>query len=265
MNQEAQKNYISGKYSIPILIKCFEVMEFLSDYPNGLTMQQIVNKLDIPKTTLHRLLSSMVELGYLCKNDTQHFFLSKKLLKLGLAALGEANLVEQSLPHMKKLRGMVKECVMLGVLMDDHVVLLEQIIGSHSFSFLLRPGTSFALNTSAPGKLFLAYSKETERERLLKTIEYIKHNNNTIIDESHLIEHIKGVREQGYSVDIEEEIAGIHCVAAPIFNQFGDITATIWTSGPSGRLKVSMLESTACELKKAAAAISSNLGYSVNY
>ena len=148
----------TAKYNIPMLEKSFELLEFLVNYPSGLPMQEIVNLLDTPKTTIYRLLNSLQSMGYLTKDiDTQRYFLSKRFLRLGLAALGESNIVEQSLAPMRALRDTIKESVMLGVFMENRVVLLEQVLGSHNFTFLLRPGTSFFLHASAPGKLFLAY------------------------------------------------------------------------------------------------------------
>lgn len=57
---------------------------------------------------------------------------------------------------MQALRDEIKESVMLGILMNNWVVLLEQVIGSHNFTFLLRSGNSFNLHSSAPDKIFLA-------------------------------------------------------------------------------------------------------------
>lgn len=66
------------KYNIPMLEKSFELLEFLVNYPSGLTMQEIVNLLDTPKTTIYRLLNSMQGMGYLTKDaDTQRYSLSK--------------------------------------------------------------------------------------------------------------------------------------------------------------------------------------------
>ena len=174
MNQEETKEVKNGdKYNIPMLEKSFELLELLIKYPNGLTMQETVNLLNTPKTTVFRLLNSLLNMGYLSKNiDTQQFFLSKKFLKLGLAALGESNIVEQSLSPMRALRDKIKESIMLGVFMENRIVLLEQVLGSHNFTFLLRPGTSFCLHASAPGKLTLAYLPEEELEKALETIQY---------------------------------------------------------------------------------------------
>ncbi len=253
------------KYRIPIVRKTFDLLELLTQYPSGLTMQEIINRQKQPKTTLFRLLNSLYEMEYLGKNDeTQRFFLSRKFLRIGLAALGESNIVEQSLPPMRALRDKIKESVMLGVFMDSRVVLLEQVLGSHNFTFLLRPGTDFCLHASAPGKLFLAYLEPEEQQQVLSRIEYIRFNDRTITCEEQLQEELKIIRRTGYAVDVEEEISGVHCVAAPVFNQFGHIAATIWTSGPSGRLPQRLFPEIGKKLTDTAGKISSNLGFVPN-
>lgn len=245
-----------------MLEKGFELLEFLGHFPMGVSMQDIITKLCQPKTSVYRLLSSMVQMGYICKNEeTARYFLSKKLLRLGLAALGESNIVEQSLPQMRLLRDSIRESIMLGVFMHNRAVLLEQVLGSHNFTFLLRPGTSFNLYASAPGKLFVAYAPEKEQKELIESIEYKVYNKNTIASAEAMRKEIKRIRKVGYAVDLEEEMDGVHCVAAPVFNQFGTIVASIWTSGPSGRLPKTIFPSVAQELIRATNGISFSLGY----
>lgn len=198
ITQEEMQEKNAAKYNIPMLEKSFELLEFLVNYPSGLTMQELVNLLDTPKTTIYRLLSSMQGMGYLTKDaDTQRFSLSKRFLKLGLAALGESNIVEQSLAPMRALRDTIKESVMLGVFMENRIVLLEQVLGSHNFTFLLRPGTSFCLHASAPGKIFLAYLSDEEREKAMQTIQYTVFNKHTIADETQMRKEINRIRKMG--------------------------------------------------------------------
>ena len=218
-------------YAIPMLKKGFDMLEIMTHYPEGITMLEITQAMGLSKTTVYRLLGSLQQMGYVSKNETNaRYHLTKKLLGLGLKALGEANLVELSLPVMQALRDEIKESVMLGILMNNRVVLLEQVIGSHNFTFLLRSGNSFNLHSSAPGKIFLAYTKnKILQEQLLDSIDFQVYNE--------------------------------HCVATPIFNQFGMLIAALWTSGPSGRLRKEDFPEVARKLQEASDLISLKLGY----
>lgn len=250
-----------NRYKIPMLEKGFEMLELLARFPAGITMQELIEKLNQPKTSVYRLLLSLTQMGYVCKDEENYrYYLSRKLLRLGLAALGESNIVELALPQMRLLRDSIRESVMLGVLMHNRVVLLEQVLGSHSFTFLLRPGGNFDLHSSAPGKLFLAYASASEQEELLQSIDYIRYNKNTITSKEEMLKEIANVQEQGYATDLEEGMDGVHCVAAPVFNQFGNIIAVLWTSGPSGRMQQKDFPVIAESLKQAAERISSSCG-----
>ena len=124
-NIEKTEEQNGNKYTIPMLEKGFELLEYLAHFPQGVSMQDIITQLCQPKTSVYRLLTSLMQMGYICKNEEAAcYFLSKKLLRLGLAALGESNIVEQSLPQMRTLRDSIRESIMLGVFMHNRVVLL---------------------------------------------------------------------------------------------------------------------------------------------
>lgn len=260
-----QENSMTAEfnYTIPMLKKGFDMLELMTQYPEGVTMLELTQAMGVSKTTIYRLLGSLHQMGYVNKNETNaRYYLTKKLLCLGLKALGEANLVELALPVMQALRDEIRESVMLGVLINNRVVLLEQVIGSHNFTFLLRAGNSFDLHSSAPGKVFLACTKDSvQQEQLLDTIDFRVYNERTIASREAMLEEIERVRAAGYAVDREEEMAGVHCVATPIYNQFGMLIAALWTSGPSGRLREADFPATAAKLQEASMAISSKQGY----
>lgn len=249
-------------YNIPMLEKGFELLEFISNNPGGVPMKSMVESLSISKTTIFRLLVSLTEMGYIYKNEeTSEYFLSKKMLKIGLSAVGEPNLVEQAMPLMRSLRDEIGEIVMLGVLMNNKAVLLEQIPGTHSFTFLIRPGTAFETHTSVPGKVFAAFSGDYESKKIIDAINFIKFNENTITTKEDFQKEISKIKEQGYAVEFEEEVKGINCLGVPIYNQFGHITAALWTSGPSGRLTEEMILEIKDKVISTANKISGTLGY----
>ncbi|MCC8062517.1 MAG: IclR family transcriptional regulator, partial [Rikenellaceae bacterium] len=248
-------------YLVPILHKGFALMEYLGRWPGGRTLAQTLADLDFPKTTLHRLLAALTEEGYVCLDpETWRFTLSRRLLRLGLAALGEAGLVEYALQPMRALRDRVCESVMLGVFMDNRVVLLEQVLGSHNFTFMLKPGTDFCLHASAPGKLYLAFLPAEEREAALGAVDFRIFTQNTIGSRKALEAELDAIRRQGYATDAEEQMEGVNCVAAPVFNSFGEIAAVIWIWVPSGRLGRDGFTESAVQVVEAEDAVSARMG-----
>ena len=261
MEQEVTNN----KYNVPILEKGMELLELLSSHHNGLTIQEMCKCLNHSKTSIYRIASTFLEMGYLTKDEENNrFLLSRKIFRLGLAALGEANILERAIEPMKRLRDEVKESVMLGTLVGDEAVLLEQVLGAHDFTFMLRSGTHLCLHASAPGKVLLAYQHEEARKILIDNLKYKKFNDNTITDSGRFHKELNTVIQNGYGTDIEEEIIGVHCIGAPIFNQYGEIAACVWISGPKGRMPIDLFPNLSIKVRNCADIISAKLGYKKN-
>ncbi len=252
-------------YKVPNLEKGIAVLEYLSLYNIGRSLQEIKNELDISQTTAYRILNTLVRLGYLIYNeDTKYYRLSRKMLSLGYRAINEHNLLEVVLPHLRNLRDIVKETVCFGVLGDEKGIFIEQAQGNHTFRFILSPGKPFELHCSAPGKAIMAYLSENVRDYYLSQMKFERYNSRTIIDQKAYLEELEKVKEKGYAMDNEEELTGVVCIGAPIFNYTNYPCGAIWISGPKDRLSKAIISSYAQSIMNTARIISEELGYSFN-
>lgn len=250
------------KYNIPILTKGMELLEIVSQYPQGLTLAELTSKTDTPKTSLYRLLCSFVEQGYLAKDDvTARFSLTHKIFGMAMSSIGGPSLLEYAYDPMRRLRDRLSETVVVGTLTEDRIVILDQIIGSHHFCFTVKPGMNVCLHASAPGKAITAFMDEHERDLLLKKIVYTRYNENTIVCESDFLAQLDLVRQSGYALDLGEELAGVRCIGAPIFNRYGKAVAAVWITGPEGRIPDSVIASHGRAIIDCAGEISQKLGY----
>lgn len=256
------KNSSPNKYNIPILSKGMELIELIAQYPQGLTIQEVVNILGYSKTSIYRIVCSLEEMGYLRKNQQKGLFsLTRKMFKIGLSTLGTTTIIEHSYDPMRRLRDKLRETVVLGTLMGTKIVILEQVIGSHHFSFILKPGMGVCLHASAPGKVFLANIEEWERNEILSKIEFPKYTERTITNTVDFLLELDRVKSQGYGVDMGEELSGVRCIGAPIFNLAGKIAASVWISGPAERLSDELLDEYGREVIACANEISEKLGF----
>ena len=179
-----------------------------------------------------------------------------------MKALSDPALVEVALPVMHSLQKVYKETVPLGIIKDDKGVILEEITGTHPFRFVLEPGKPFNLHTSAPAKAILAFLPKEEKELLIKKIKYTKYTENTILNTQHYLKILKQVKNQGYAIDHAEEIEGMHCIGAPIFNRKDYPVAAIWITGPSIRIHESNFDAIGQVVREHANKISKKLGSS---
>ncbi len=252
----------TNKYNIPILAKGMELIELIAQHPQGLTIQEMVNIMGHSKTSIYRIVCSLEEMGYLRKDQqTGSFSLTRKMFKIGLSTLGTTTIIEHSYDPMRRLRDKLRETVVLGTLMRTKIIILEQVIGSHHFSFILKPGMGVGVHASAPGKVFLANIEEVERDDILSKIEFTKYTNRTITNIPDFLLELERVKACNYGVDMGEELSGVRCIGAPVFNMAGKIAASVWISGPAERLSDESLEANSIEVVACANEISEKLGF----
>lgn len=249
-------------YKVPNLEKGIAVLEYLSLKKGGETLQNIKTELSISQTTAYRILNTLVRLEYLVYNeDTKRYRISRKLLTLGFRSLDEHNLLEIVLPRLQELRDKVKETACFGLLGEEKGIFIEQALGNHTFRFFLSPGKSFELHCSAPGKAIMAYLPNIVRNRYISYMKFTRYNSRTITSEEAYLQELEKVRQRGYALDNEEELSGVICIGAPLFNYTGYPAGAIWISGPKDRLTPDAIRTSAGHIKDIARLISTELGY----
>ena len=107
----------------------------------------------------------------------------------------------------------------------------------------------------------LAFLSKDEIDAKLKKIKFQRFNDNTILDKKTFLAELESVKQKGYAFDKGEEIEGVNCVGAPVFDAHGYPVAAIWITGPRERIKNEDLEDLGKKIKEYADAISARLGY----
>ena len=151
---------------------------------------------------------------------------------------------------IRKMRDELAETAMLGTMLEEDCVLLEQAPGRHPFKFLGEVGMRICFNASAPGKAILAYLPKDEFERRMASMNFKKFNAKTILDKKTLAAELERVRANGYSVDNGEEI-----------DAHGYPIAAIWITGPRERIGEERFGEIGAKVRAYADIISSRLGY----
>jgi DNA-binding IclR family transcriptional regulator len=252
------------RYHVPNLDRALAILELLAQHPDGLSMIEIAGILEFPNNSVYRITSTLFDHGYLHRDEhSKRFSLTRKLLALGYAALSEKNVIEMSMDIMRQLRDTTKETVLLATLLSEAMVVMEQVPGTHPFKFMVDAGSRIELHSSAPGKAMLAFLPQSEREEILGRMKMPRFNERTITQKSRFRKELKRVQAQGYAVDHGEELEGVHCVGAPIFNERGYPIATIWITGPGDRMPESSFDTLGKQVIEHANHISQRFGYNL--
>ncbi|MDO6516968.1 IclR family transcriptional regulator [Zobellia uliginosa] len=256
------KAELKSTYNVPNLERGLSIIELLATRTKGMTLAEITETLSITKSSAFRIVSTLIFKNYLQKNETtKKITLSRKMLTLGISSMNEQSIVEYSIDVMRALRDELKESVMLGVLLGSTGTILEQVPSSYPVKLFVEPGTQFDLHSSVGGKCILAYIPSEEADMALNGKPLTKFTENTITSKKQFKKVLKEVKEKGYAVDNSEDIEGINCVGAPIFNEYGYPVAALWITAPYGRLPASQFESKGKIVMKYALEVSTKLGY----
>lgn len=251
----------TSRYTIPNLERGLKIMEHLLDYPEGLQQSEIAAHLGYAKSSIFRVTMTLIEFGYLERGADKSLRLTRKLLAMGSRALEEKDLMATSIDTLKKLRDAVQETVLIGALVDGALIVLGQVLGSHPFKFSVDIGTRLPLHTAAPAKAILAFLPEAERLELIKGIKFTRYTPNTITSSRAYQKELEQIAQSGFALDNGEQLTGIHCVAAPVFNRFGYPIAGVWTTGPADRLPQPDLPLIGAKLIEHTRIISARLGH----
>lgn len=248
-------------YLVPNLDRALSIIELMAQHSEGLTIQEIVQRLKVPKSSVFRIVLTLVDRQYAVRDEkTNRYALSARLLWLAHMAVAEHSIVEKALDLMRDLRDQYKETVCIGSIIGRQFVVLDQVLGLHPFKFMLDVGMHVPLHSNAPGKCVLAFLPDDKRNELIEGMRLERYTANTLTTREELQKELDEIRESGYSVDRGEMIEGAHCVSAPVFDRQRFPVAAIWTTGPSDRMPMAQFPEIAPSVIACAHQISRRLG-----
>lgn len=250
------------RYHVPSLVRALQIFELLAVEVEPLGISEISARLDLPKNSVFRILTTLADYGYVHREPEQKtYILSRKLLVLGYAAVDGLNLIEKALGPMRTLCEATQETVLIGVLSGPQGVVLEQIPSPQPIKVLVELGHRFPLHSAAPGKAILAYLPALQRDAMVQRLKFPRFTSRTITRKADYVAELRRVRESGHAVDLGEEVEEIHCIAAPILNHRGEPVAALWVTGPRTRLNEGRFEIVRKAVMEQAAVVSERLGW----
>ncbi len=249
-----------NKYIVPNLGKAVQMLKLISAAEGGLSAVEIEQQLSTPRTTAFRILKTLTHEGMVEKRGSQ-FFAGAGLFEIGLHALSNSKLREQSVPILQELTRQTGQTSHLAIPSGWHSLILEVCDSPNPVQVASRSGTLADLHCSATGKIFLSF---LHRDRLA---EYLDHfplaarTANTLTKSEQLTEMIRQVCDCGYARDEEEYHPGVRCLAMPVFNMRSQVVAAIGVTGPTSSFTPDKIESVCLSVRQAASELSRALGY----
>lgn len=256
---------MSSNHQVKAVSKAFNVLEVLAS-KGELQLHELSGMLKYPKTSLHRMLLTLEALGYVQQNPrSSGFSASIKIFELGGKVVHNLNLVDIARPFMIELSEQIGETINLGILDGDDIICIDKVESKHHLKLDQPIGYRAKAYYTAMGKAVLAYLSDEERAQIFSKHTIISSPSRPLKTVNDIENELQKVREQGYSVDNEEYMAGVRCVGAPIFTHTSKVAAGLSIAGPSLHIREENFESLAQLVKGTAGSISKALGFSPEF
>lgn len=217
------------------VVKVFAVLEALAGGRRS-SLAELAETAATSKTTAHRLLQTMVDLGYVEQDgETEKYGLTLRLFSLAARSLQERDdLLKAADGPMGKLSRATGESINLGVLdsREQKVVYIHKYDAAFSLSMTSTLGLRNPLHSTALGKALLAFREEEDVQERIAAMVLERRAPRTITDPALLVETLRQVRARGYAEEVEESEAGVRCMAVPVFDHLRRPIAAISISFP---------------------------------
>ena len=208
---------------VQVIARAAQILRALDGEPDGLSLSQLSERLDLPRSTVHRVVSALAaERLVAAASPNGRVRLGPELARLALSSRRE--LRQELRPHLQRLFDAVNETVDCAVLDGDHLRFIDQIAAPHRLRAVSSVGTTFPLHCTANGKAILAELGRDEATRVLPT-RLKRCTPATITGPAELLAELERVRETHVAFDREEHTAGISAAGIAVRDPFGALAA----------------------------------------
>lgn len=215
--------------------RAFAVLDLFREGEGELGVVQVAEELGLTLSTAHRIARALVSEGYLAQSGgRERYRLGLHALLLGQAAQ-RAMGMEVAKPVLQRLAEQTQESVNLGLADVDHAVVIQRVESTQALRFSVEVGSTVELHATSMGKALLAFNDDLRRQ--VEAHERF----NQLTDKTHgtltgLLDDLEEVKQRGWSIDDEESMPGVRCVAAPIIGPDGQARAAVAVQAPAVRM-----------------------------
>lgn len=200
----------------------------------GARLTELAEELDYPKSSVHNYLSTLLQEGYVVKEDDV-YHVGLKFLEVGSVARQRRRIYEIAKPEVMELARDTDELANLLVEEYGKGVYIHREQGENAVKVDSYTGQRVHLHNTALGKAILAHRPRAEVEEIIDAHGLPQTTENTITDRQTLFEQLDEIEERGIAFDNEERLRGLRCVAAPILTKHDAVIGAISVAGPTSK------------------------------
>lgn len=242
--------------------KAFALLERMTAHDGSCGVSELARELRFAKSNVHRLLGTLVSLGYARRHADGTYEATLKAWEIGVRVLNRLEIKKIARPHLAKLARQTDETVHLSALDEGQIVYIDKIESSHPVREFTRVGDRAPAHCTATGKAMLAFGAGGGAPVPTPLRRFTM---NTISNPGKLDGELRRVRRAGFAFNFGEYGAHVNGVAAPIADNSGAVVAALAISGPAERLRPPVLKDFVPLVLRTAHAISADLGCRKSY
>lgn len=234
-------------------LRALSIIEVLAKAGKPLTPTEINEVLRLPKPTIHRLCSTLLQQGFLTRDvDAKRLRPARRLrlISSGIMTSSRIHIARHAI--LREVSEAIGETCNLSVPEEDGMVYVDRVETHWPMRFQLPVGSSVPFHCTASGKLFLSTLESAQFDKLLSTLALERFARNTIMDPDDLKREIEKTRERGFSRDNEEFIDNLIAICVPIFDPNAGLFAALAFHAPKQRITLQEAEGHVKTLRRAA-------------
>lgn len=226
------------------LVKALAVLEATAADPAGRSLATLAAEVALPKPTIHRILKTLVTLGYLEHTSLGVYRQTPKVQRL-VSNNQTGQLAAVADPVLRRLHGSTQETVNLGVLRGDQIVYLQVLESTQPLRRVATPSSVDPFHTTALGRAIVSHLPAVEQEALVRRAKLEKRTPHTNVDPASLTGILVQAKHDGYSLEVDETDVGVTCIGAPVLQNgvaLGAISISVPTARASGEALSAIIE-----------------------
>ncbi|OCZ64724.1 IclR family transcriptional regulator [Achromobacter xylosoxidans] len=213
------------------------VLDYLARAQHPPTLAQLAQRLDMPKSTLMRLLASMQRAGFVAATPTENGYVpGPQATALALSTLRASAFTRACRAVLAQLVGKLGETCNLTAPDGDQVIYMERVETAEPLRLFFAVGSHVPMHCTASGKLFLASMNRLERGRVLARLPLTRNTPRTLTDPARLEDELGRLATRGIGIDNEEFVRGMSAVAVPVRDAQDRVVAAVACHAPTARL-----------------------------
>ncbi len=220
-------------------LKPFAFLESIAQAQRPLSVSEMSALLNVPQPTAHRIVHMLEGEGFLEREPgTRRYAPGARLVRLGFGVVAISARTAPRRAILETLSQSVNETCNLGVQVGSHLMYLDRVEAAWPFGLRFEPGSRVPLHCTAMGKLFLSFMSPVQRHRLLTLVPLHHYTEHTITDPLLLEAEFDRIKKSEVSIDNQEFLAGVVCVAVPVRASNGSVAASLAVSAPLARMSI---------------------------